>query len=195
MSPKSPQTYPKQIPTTSRTTPRRKGNKAKFVSGRWVNFKNQITNRKRTANWLIKHVSSLNLYRCMFSTSRDSDNVIWYLRPQHRILWDYAKHQGSFSQVWNPPSRSKCEDVYVFESVLPVRSLDSILYRDDNGRHLACWRDSYGNDMFSCVLCMCTVRFLIHGRHARMLARVFGVRSEDRGSVGGGGGKAGGREI
>ena len=31
--------------------------------------------------------------------------------------------------------------------------------------------------------------FLIHGRHARILARVFGVRSEDRGGgVGGGGG-------
>ena len=28
--------------------------------------------------------------------------------------------------------------------------------------------------------------FLIHGRHAR-IARVFGVRSEDRGGVGGGG--------
>ena len=30
-----------------------------------------------------------------------------------------------------------------------------------------------------------TVRFLIHGRHARILARVFGVRSEDRGGGGG----------
>ena len=30
--------------------------------------------------------------------------------------------------------------------------------------------------------------FFIHGRHARILARVFGVRSEDRGGVGGGGG-------
>ena len=32
---------------------------------------------------------------------------------------------------------------------------------------------------------------LIHGRHARILARVFGVRSEDRGV----GGVGGGREI
>ena len=30
--------------------------------------------------------------------------------------------------------------------------------------------------------------FLIHGRHARILARIFGVRSEDRGGVGGDGG-------
>ena len=29
--------------------------------------------------------------------------------------------------------------------------------------------------------------FLIHGRHARILARIFGVRSEDRGGGGGGG--------
>ena len=34
-----------------------------------------------------------------------------------------------------------------------------------------------------------TVRFLIHGQHARILARIFGIRSEDRvGVVGGGGG-------
>ena len=40
-----------------------------------------------------------------------------------------------------------------------------------------------------------TAGFLIHGRHARILARVFGVRSEDRGGVWGGGGEGGGREI
>ena len=34
--------------------------------------------------------------------------------------------------------------------------------------------------------------FLVHGRHAQILARVFGVRSEDRrGGVGGGGGSVG----
>ena len=42
----------------------------------------------------------------------------------------------------------------------------------------------------------CTVGFLIHGRHARILARVFGVRSEDRGGRRRwGGGREGGREI
>ena len=38
-----------------------------------------------------------------------------------------------------------------------------------------------------------TVGFLIHGRHARILAWVFGVRSEDRG--GAGVGSSGGPEI
>ena len=28
------------------------------------------------------------------------------------------------------------------------------------------------------------MRFLIHGRHAQILARIFGVRSEDRGGSG-----------
>ena len=40
-----------------------------------------------------------------------------------------------------------------------------------------------------------TARFLIHGRHARILARVFGVRSEDRGGGGRGGPGGGKREI
>ena len=42
-----------------------------------------------------------------------------------------------------------------------------------------------------------TVGFLIHGRHARILARIFCIKSEDRGGVGGGGesGEGGEREI